>query len=446
MRQNKFENKDFVHWHVHSEYSRFDGLAKISDLVLQARKMGFPAIALTDHGNMMGLIKFLKECKLSKTKKGEDIPYAPIKPILGCEFYLSRKMDIGQYDLKPVKKPKQFQPDERKGNRHLNVYAMNFEGYKNLCTLSEKSWTEGFYYDPRIDINLLSQHSKGLMIGSACLSSLINVNLLHSRYDKAKEICTIFKDIFNDNFFLEVMYHGILEEKAIIPEIFKLSSELDIPICSSNDVHYIRKEQASSHEVLLCLNSSRCIKDPKRMSFGYEEFYLKSAEEMGKIFHSSPQCLYNSVALAERIDIDDIENKLFGGMRLPKFDIPDGYKDSYDYLCKLSLDGLRALGWDKSPKHFAAFKKELVDIKVAKDNNNYDFATYFLIVRDYILEAKKQGCFVGAGRGSGYASVVLRCIGITYGPDPLESGIDLIWERFLGFSNKQFILEKDFYE
>ena len=184
-----FSNKNFVHFHVHSEYSQFDGLAKINDLVLQARKMGFPALALTDHGNIMGWIKFLQQCRATKDRKGEDIPYAPIKPILGCEFYLSRRMDIGQnVEKRDTEVIKKYQPDGRRGNRHLNLYAMNFEGYKNITRMSQRSYTDGFYYDPRIDIDLLSKHSEGVMCGSACLSSVINANLMYGRYNQAREI------------------------------------------------------------------------------------------------------------------------------------------------------------------------------------------------------------------------------------------------------------------
>jgi len=432
----KLSNKDFVHFHCHSYFSKFDGLANLNELVMEARKMGFPALALTDHGNIMGWIKFIEACTSIKNKKDEPIPYDPIKPILGAEFYLSRKMDIGQYDKKAHKqgKPKKNQPEGRKGNRHLNLYAMNWEGYQNLCTLSQKSWTDGFYSDPRIDLSLLEKYSKGIMCGSACLSSVINFNLYIGRYKEAKKACTLFKDIFGENFFLEVMYHGIIEERRIIPDIFKLSKELDIPVICTNDSHYIYKSQAKSQEVLLAMSSSRCIKDDKRLRFPYEEFYLKSAAEMGKIFGNTPQVLFNSVAMTERIDFDDIKNNLFGGMRLPKFDIPQEYKSPYEYLCSLSWEGLKKVGWDKSSNHVETLKKELGDVKVAWDNNKYDFSTYFLIVRDYMQFARSKGILTGPGRGSGYASVLLRCLGITYGLDVLAH--DMIWERFLAFEEK----------
>lgn len=441
----KFQNSEFVHWHAHSEFSQFDGLAKIDKLVMTAREMGFPALALTDHGNVQGWIKFLQHCRATKDKKGKTIPYAPIKPILGCEMYLARKMDIGQYEEKQTVKRKNIkknQPDGRRGNRHFNLYAMNYKGYQNLCRLSQASFTEGFYFDPRIDIEALDRHSEGLMGGSACLSSVINVNLMYGKYDVAKRVAGILNEILRGNFFLEVMYHGIAEEGAILSDILRLSSELSIPIVCTNDSHYINQGQADSQEVFLCMSQQRCMKDPKRLRFKHKEFYLKSAEMMGEIFGEIPHALYNSVEMAERINTRDIEENLFGGMRLPHFEIPEKYKNAYDYLCELAWEGMKKVGWDNSKPHIEALKKELQDVRVAYESNNYDFSTYFLIVRDYIDHARQKGILVGCGRGSGYASVLLRCLGITYGVDPLKQG--LLWERFLGFDDRQFIKESDF--
>lgn len=399
-------------------------------MVSHARKMGFPALALTDHGNIAGWMRFISACEQTEDSKGKELPYPPIKFILGEEFYLSKKMDIGQYDEKSKKQgvPKKNQPEGRKGNRHLNLYAMNYEGYQNLCTLSQKSWTDGFYSDPRIDLDLLSQYSSGLMAGSACLSSVINANLLYGRYEQAKKACGIFKDLFGENFFLEVMYHGLREQEEIIPDILKLSEEMDIPVIATNDTHFLHKEQGESHEVLMCMNSSRCILDPKRISFPYHEFYLKSADEMYSIFKGIPHVLTNSVKMADRIDCKDITDNLFGKVRLPAFSCPDKL-NPYEYMSKLAWEGLKREGWEDSHDHVKALKKELADVKVAWDNNGYDFSTYFLIVRDYIEYARSIGCLVGAGRGSAYASVLLRCLGVTYGLDPLM----FIWERFLAF-------------
>ena len=289
-------NKDFVPLHVHSEYSQFDGLAKLPELVLRARELGFPAMALTDHGNVMGFVQFLKECKATSNKKG-PIEFDPIKPILASEMYLSRSMDVGQYEVRRDSEgkklaPKDFQPDGKKGNRHLNIYAMNWKGYNNLCTLSQRSFTHGFYSDPRIDIDLLAKHSEGLMGGSACLSSVINVNLLYGNYEGAKKMTGLLNEIFKGNFFLEVMYHGIPEEKAIIPDIFKLSSELNIPVVATNDTHYLTREHAEAQDLLLCIQTGKNREDQNRLKLAAQEFYLKSPQEMEQLFQEIPDARY----------------------------------------------------------------------------------------------------------------------------------------------------------
>ena len=429
----KWSNSDFVHFHCHSEFSQFDGLAQLENLVMTSREMGFPGLAITDHGNIGSWIKFIQYAKASKDKNGKSIDHPPLKPILGCEFYLSEDHSADS---------NKQQIDGRKGNRHLTLFAKNFKGYQNLCALSQSAFTDGFFHDPRIDIMQLAEHSEGMLCGSACLSSVINANLYNDRYDAAKRVCTIFKDIFKEDFFLEAMYHGIPAEGSIIPDIFKLSSDLDIPVIATNDAHYIKKEHGRSQELLMAMSTSRCMNDPKRLRFPYDEFYLKSAEEMGKIWGDSPQTLTNSIAMLERIDNEDIEQNLFGGMRLPAFEVPEDFDTPYDYLKHLAKDGLKKLGWHKSKDHIETLKMELNDVKVAYENNNYDFATYFLIVWDYVNFARKQGILTGCGRGSGYASVLLRCLGITYGPDPLKFG--LLWQRFLAFDEIKYIKADDF--
>ena len=198
-----FSNKDFVHFHCHSEMSQLDGLCKLSGLVMTARKMGFESLALTDHGNLMGWLEFLRHSTATHDKKGNEIPYPPIKPILGAEFYLSKQVDVGQYDGKRKnEKVKEIQPEGRRGNRHLNLYATNFKGYQNITALSQASFLDGFYFSPRIDIDLLSKHTEGVMCGSACLSSIVNANLAYGSYGNAREACVVLKDLFGENFFL----------------------------------------------------------------------------------------------------------------------------------------------------------------------------------------------------------------------------------------------------
>jgi len=426
------QNKDFVHLHVHGTASNFDGLAPISKLVMRARKMGFEALALTDHGNVGGLITFVNECKLTQDKKGNDIPYPILKPLLGEEFYMSSGH---------TNKSKELQPRMRKGNHHLVLIATNFKGYQNLCRLSHKSWIDGFYMDPRIDFDLLSTHSEGLICSTACLAGLVNSQLMYDRYDLAKKTCGIFKEIFGERFFLEVMYHGIRMEQEIMPDILKLGRELSIKVIASCDCHYIDKKQADSHEMFMCMSTGKCMKDPNRLKFPYPEFYLKSADEMLKIFKNIPYVLTNTKLVADMVDDEDIDKNLFGGMKLPKFDLPEG-KTAFQYLKELSIEGMKELGFDKSKPHIEALKKELGDIKVAWENNGYDFATYFLIVWDIINFAKKNDIMTGPGRGSGFGSILLKCLGVTWGADPIEYG--LLWERFLAFAPRRVLMEKDF--
>ncbi len=399
--------------------------------------MGFRALALTDHGNMGGTIKFLQECYTEKQKDGSDYPYPPIKFLPGMEAYCSKNR---------FAKDTKLQPNGKKGNHHLILIAKNFEGYQNLCTLSNRSYTEGFYHSPRIDLELLQKYSKGIICQSACPSSMVNANLLHGRYDQAKKAATILKDIFREDFFLEVMYHGISIEEMIIPDIFKLGSELKIPVLATNDTHYTFKEQGSSHEVLMAMSTSKCIADPKHLHFPYDEFYLKSAEEMGKIWGDRPEVLTNTLAVADRVDIEDIKKNLFGvPMRLPVFKVPaqfykagrPHFENSFDYMRHLSYEGLERNGWKGDKRHVDVLEKELSDIRIAFTANKFDFATYFLILWDYINFAKKNKIIVGGGRGSGCASILLRCLGATYGYDPID--YKLIWERFLGFSDLRYI-------
>lgn len=413
---------DYIHIHNHSQFSKFDGFASVKNIAQTAKKFGMPAVGLTDHGTFAGAIQMLKACR----KEG-------IKPILGIETYLSR--DHKCHD-------KNGQPDGRKGNRHLNLIAKNFKGYQNICALSQKASLEGTYYDPRIDLDLLEQHKEGLIVTSACLSNVINFNLSRGRYEKAKQAASIFKDIFGSDFYLEMQFHGLDSQARILPDIQKLGTELDVTIIITNDCHYIKKEDAETHEVIMCMSSGRCIKDPRRIRFPYHEFYFKSQEEMYSVFNHVPKYLVNTMEIAEKCDYSDLVFVEDGGeMRLPKFDLPEGQTSPHDYLELLAKKGLKKLGLDKSQDHITRLKRELDDIRLIWDTKRYDFATYFLIVHDIMDFAKRKGIAAGI-RGSGFGSVLLQCLGISEGVDPLEQ--ELLWERFLGFDDKYFISESDF--
>lgn len=379
-----------------------------------------PAVGLTDHGTFAGAIHMLKACR----KEG-------IKPILGMETYQSRDH----------KARKEGQKDGRKGNRHLNVIARNFTGFRNLCQLSQIASLEGSYYDPRIDLELLEKHREGLIVTSACLSNIINANLLRDRYDAAKKAATIYKDIFGEDFYLEMMYHGIASQARILPDIQRLSKELDIKTLVTNDCHYLNREDAESQEVLMCMSSGRCLKDPNRMKFPYHEFYFKTQQEMSKVWWHAKRSMQNTLEIAEKCDYSDIIFVEDGGeMRLPKFEIPPQFANSREYMKHLALDGLRRLNLHKSKPHCERFMTEISDIQLIYDTKRYDFATYFLIIWDIMRHAKEKGIAAGI-RGSGFGSVLCRCLGISEGVDPLEQ--NLLWERFLGFDDKFFISESD---
>lgn len=415
------------------KYSKFDGLCSIKDfkhsdgsvtlgLVSSAKKMGMSAVGLTDHGTFGGAIEFLKECREKN-----------IRPVLGMEGYLSRNHLVHD---------KTGQPDGRKGNRHLNIFAKNLQGYQNICALSQESSLNGYYYDPRIDFELLNKHKDGIIVTSACLSNVINANLAHDQYDKAKEIVGMFKDIFKDDFYLEMMFHGIDLEGKILPDIQKLSKEMDVKVIISNDVHYINKEDAEFQEYLLCISMDKLIKDPKRKKFPYEEFYFKSQEEMFKIFGHTPEYLTNTIELSEKCDYSELKFIGKGGeMKLPKIALPEGFKSPHDYLEHIAWEGIKKIGLSKSQAHVSRLKRELDDIRLVWDIHQYDFATYFLIVDDIMRFARENDIYSGI-RGSGYGSFLLKCLGITEGVDPVEYG--LLFERFLGFESRKILLDEDF--
>jgi DNA polymerase-3 subunit alpha len=369
---------DFVQLHNHSQYSKFDGFSSIPDMVKTAKKHGMTACGLTDHGTFAGAIEFLRTCR----KEG-------IRPVLGMEAYLSKDH---------CAQCKEDQPAGRRGNRHINLIAKNYAGFQNICSLSQTASLDGFYYDPRLDAELLWEHREGVIATSACLSNTINTFLADDQYDLAKKAVASFKDIYGEDFYLEMMFHGIDREAKILPEIQRLSKDMDVKIIITNDCHYIRPEDAEFHEV------------------------IKIADK----------CDYSDIIFVEE----------GGTMKLPNFAIPENFKSPYDYLEKMAKDGLIRLGLAKSERHVKRLDIELSDIKLIWDTKRYDFSTYFLVVEDIMRFAKKSGIDAGV-RGSGYGSLLLKCIGIVEGViDPLE--FDLLWERFLGFDDKFFLTEDDF--
>ena len=384
----------FVHLHVHTEYSLLDGSIRIKDLIYQTKELGMDAVAITDHGSMFGVIQFYKEAK----KQG-------IKPIIGSEVYVA----INKYTEKEAKD---------KSNYHLVLLAENNQGYENLMKVVSEAYVNGFYYKPRIDHDILKENSKGLIALSACLGGEVQQYLLDNNYNKAREIAEKYLDIFGkDNFFLELQNHGMEEQISVNRDLVKLSEELGIGLICSNDVHYLRKEDALVHDVLLCIQTGKTVDETNRMKFPTEEFYLKSPEEMNYLFGEYNNALKNTVLISERCNVE-LE---FGNLHLPEFKLPQGFTNS-EYLYKLSMEGIKE-------KY-----KEIT--RVIQDRFDYEFKTivdmgfvdYFLIVWDFIKYAKDNGIIVGPGRGSAAGSIISYGLGII-DIDPLEYG--LLFERFL---------------
>ena len=384
-----------------------------------AKEFGMRAVGLTDHGTVAGAIKFMKSCR----EEG-------IKPIIGMESYLARNH---------LCHDKCGQPDGRKGNRHINVIAKNSKGLANLFALSQGASLDGYYYDPRVDLELLDKHKEGLIITSACLSNVVNFLLLRDKYEAAKKAVAQFKDIFGDDYYMEIMFHGLTSEAKVLPDIQKLAKQMDVKTIVTNDCHYIKREDAEFQEYLMCMSSGRCIRDPKRIKFPFEEFYFKSEEEMLDVFGHCRQSMMNTLEIADKCDYSDII--LGGNMRLPKFILPLEWSDPLKYMEDLAWKGLKKCNLHESSKHRERLKREIDDVKLIWSTKRYNFSTYFLMVEDMMGFAKKKGIAAGI-RGSGYGSLLLKCLGITEGVDPLE--FDLLWERFLGFDDKHFFSEDDY--
>ncbi len=384
----------FTHLHVHTEYSLLDGACNIKKLCQRAKDLGQTHLAITDHGVMYGVIDFYDAAK-----------EAGIKPIIGCEVYTC---------------PDRFAKQGGRGEGyigHLVLLAENETGYKNLIKIVSAGFTEGFYYKPRIDCNLLKGHSEGIIALSACLAGDVQRLLVHDKYDEACKKALEYRDIFgNGNFFLELQDHGIAEQKKINPLLCKMSKELDIPLVATNDVHYIEREDAKFQDILLCIQTARTVDEADRMRFEGEEFYLKSEEEMSALFPYAPEALENTQKIAERCNVE-FE---FGKRLLPKFELPEG-REAKEYLHALCLDGL-----NKRYKDNEEAEKRL-DYELDMINS-MGFTDYFLIVWDFVNFAKTHGIMVGPGRGSAAGSIVAYSLGIT-NIDPLK--FDLFFERFL---------------
>ena len=384
----------FTHLHLHTEYSLLDGACRIKDVVSRAKELGFDSLAITDHGNMFGAVDFYKECK----KQG-------IHPVIGCEVYTAaRRME----DKDPEK-------DRHQG--HLILLAKNDVGYHNLIKIVSLGYTKGFYFKPRIDKRVLREHHEGVICLSACLAGNIQHRLLNRDYDGAKEEAEALRDIFGKDFYLELQDHGLDEDKRVNPQLMKLHKELGIELVCTNDVHYIRKEDAEAHDVLLAIQTATTLSDPNRMRFQTDEFYLKTEDQMRELFTYASEAVENTHKIAMECQVEFT----FGEYHLPLFIPPEGYTNR-DYLRKLCADGIRDRYEVVTPELQERLDYELGVIE------SMGYVEYFLIVWDFINFAKEHGIMVGPGRGSAAGSIVAYCLKIT-DIDPIK--YSLIFERFL---------------
>lgn len=387
---------NFVHLHVHSEYSLLDGANRIKDLPVRAKELGMNAIALTDHGVMYGVIDFYKACK----KEG-------IKPIIGCEVYVAPRT--------------RFDKDPKLDNQyyHLILLAKNNEGYKNLSKLVSLGFTEGFYYKPRIDLEILEKYHEGLICCSACLGGSLATALLKENNQEAERIALWHKNLFGEDYYLELQANYLKEQALVNQKLVQLSQKLNIPLVITNDSHYLKKEDAYNHEVLLCVQTAKKMSDPDRMRFETDDFYLKSPEEIQAFLPNIPEALENTVKIAQKCNVE-FE---FGHTILPNYEVPAEYATHYDYFKKLCDDGIQK----RYGENISQEIKDRVEYEMGVIQK-MGYVDYFLIVWDFIHYAKENGIPVGPGRGSGAGSIVAYAIEIT-DIDPIK--YNLLFERFL---------------
>ena len=387
---------NFVHLHTHTEYSLLDGANKIKELPARAKELGMKAMAITDHGVMFGVVDFYKECK----KVG-------IKPIIGCEVYVAPRTRFDK------------EPNIDNKYSHLILLAKNEIGYKNLTKLVSIGFTEGFYYKPRIDLEILEKYHEGLVCLSACLAGSVNKAILKENLEEAKQIALWHKNLFGEDYYLEIQPNGLPEQVLVNQKLVELSKELNIPLVATNDSHYLKKEDAYIHEVLLCIQTGKKMNDSDRMRMGAEEFYVKSPEEMSDYFKNIPEAIENTVKIAEKCNFD-FE---FGNTKLPNYEVPEGYATHADFFKELCRSGLKnRYGENPTKKIQDRLEYEISVIE------RMGYVDYYLIVWDFINYAKTQGISVGPGRGSGAGSIAAYTMGIT-DIDPIK--YNLLFERFL---------------
>ena len=387
----------FVHLHVHTEYSLLDGSNKIKECIARVKELGMDSVAITDHGVMYGVIDFYKAARA-----------AGIRPILGCEVYVAPG---SRFD----KEPGSAREDRY---YHLVLLAENNQGYHNLMKIVSRGFTEGYYYKPRVDLELLKEYHEGIIALSACLAGEVQKNILRGMYEEGRAAALRYQEIFGEgNFFLELQDHGMPEQRLVNQSLLRMSQETGIELVATNDVHYTYAEDEKPHDILLCLQTGKKLADEDRMRYEGGQYYIKSEEEMRELFPYALQALQNTQRIADRCQVE-IE---FGVTKLPKYDVPEGYT-SWEYLKKLCYDGLKNRYPDGGSELEERLSYELSTIR------SMGYVDYFLIVWDFINYARTRGIMVGPGRGSAAGSIVSYCLGIT-SIDPVK--YQLLFERFL---------------
>ena len=414
---------EFVHLHVHTEYSLLDGATRIDNVFQACRNKGMHAIAITDHGNMFGTLNFAEGAKkeyLKALKGGQNEQDAKMQAIIGCELYVADDYKVPSRDYD-----------------HLILLCKNKKGYKNLVKLDSVAYVDGFYYKPRIDYKLLKEHSEGLVCLSACLQGRVSKRLVQNDYEGAKTATIMLKEIFGEDFYLELQDHGLPEQKRINPLIIKLARELNIELVATNDVHYIEREDNEVQDVVACISTKSTIDDPTRFKMDTDQAYLKTYEEMLALFPNVPEALENTVKIAEKcneepiFDLNDKCEPIRDNSLIPGY-VPENGQTAYEFLKDIAEKGLRERYPVITDEIRERFDYELNTI------NSMGYIEYYLIVWDFINYAKSIGISVGAGRGSGVSSIIAYSVGIT-DVDPLK--YDLVFERFL---NKERVSMPDF--
>ncbi|HEY6436403.1 MAG TPA: DNA polymerase III subunit alpha, partial [Ignavibacteriaceae bacterium] len=400
---------EFIHLHNHSHYSLQDGACTVDSLIAAAKKFNMKSVALTDHGVLYGIIEFYKKA----TREG-------IKPILGMEAYVVNEGD--RFERKSSQS--NGTTKRRKNYSHLILLAKNKVGYKNLTKLSTLGYTEGFYYRPRIDLELIRKYHEGLICTSACAGGVVSAYIVRGEYDKAKEVAKTYKEIFGDDFYLEIQDHNMEVEKPILEYMPKMAKELGIKLVATNDCHYIGADHAIAHNILLLLGD-KMGEDYTKLRYGTDQIYFKSSEEMVKLFKNHKEAIESTLEIDSKIDL-----KLsFDEYHFPSFPIPENYsaKTSDEYFELLAWEGLEKKKLELTKEVDERFKFEIETIK------KMGFSGYFLVVQDFINSAKEKNIPVGPGRGSVAGSLVAYALGIT-NINPLE--YNLLFERFLNPARK----------